>query len=232
MRSEIGHRQRVKDRYRKEGLDNFEESHMLELLLFYAIPRRDTKSIARRLLDRFGSVASVMDASPEALQQVEGVGPNTAMFIKLVHDTGRYYMVNRDQNVVSFRDINDCGSYLVNFFHGKTHESVWLMCLDGRKKLLTCQKLCDGNGDEVSVSPRRIMEVALSVNASCVVLAHNHPGGDARPSRADIMATENLSSLLSAMGLVLVDHIVVAGGDFVSMRQSNTYVPQYSGYFG
>lgn len=232
MRSEIGHRQRVKDRFRKEGLDNFEETHMLELLLFYAIPRRDTKPIARRLLDQFGSVAKVMEAPLEALQRVEGIGPNAATFIKLIHETGRYYEINRDQNVVMLEDLNECGQFLVKFFRGKTSESVWLLCMDARRRLIACRQLSDGQSNEVNISPRRIAEVAISVNASSVILAHNHPGGYAVPSKADIMATEYLSGVLSAMGIPLVDHMVVADGDFTSMRQSNTYNPAHCSYMG
>lgn len=232
MRSEIGHRQRVKDRFRKEGLDNFEESHALELLLFYAIPRRDTKSIARRLLDRFGSLATVMEASSDALQRVEGIGPNAATFIRLVNEMGRYYMKSRDQNVEILNDLNACGEFLVKFFHGRRSESVWLLCLDAKCKLLACRQMSEGASSEVSVSPRQIMEIALDVNASSVILAHNHPGGYAEPSKADIMVTNHLSAVLAAMGMPLVDHIVVAENDFVSMRQSNTYIPEDCKYMG
>ena len=225
MRTDKGHRQRVKDRFRKEGLDNFEESHALELLLFYAIPRRDTKPIARRLLDKFGSVSSVLDAPLHTLQQVEGIGPGAATFLKLVHETGRYYMKNRDQDVTILDDLNKCGNYLVSFFYGRRTESVWVLCLDAKCKLLACQQVAEGGNDCVSISPRSVMEAALAVNASSVILAHNHPGGFAKPSDADVMTTRYLGKLLSSMGLSLVDHIVVAEGDFVSMRQSGLYQP-------
>ena len=223
MRTDKGHRQRVKDRFRKEGLDGFEESHALELLLFYAIPRRDTKPIARRLLDKFGSLATVMEAPIEALQQVEGIGPGAATFLKLVHETGGYYLRNRDQDVCILDDLNKCGDYLVNFFHGKRTESVWVLCLDAKCKLLACQQVAEGGVDSVSISLRSVMEVALNVNASSVILAHNHPGGFAQPSDSDIMTTKYLGKVLATMGLPLVDHFVVAEGDYISMRQSGLY---------
>ena len=194
-------------------------------MLFYAIPRRDTKPIARRLLDKFGSVSSVLDAPLHALQQVEGIGPGAATFLKLVHETGRYYLKSRDQDVTILDDLNKCGSYLVNFFHGKRTESVWVLCLDAKCKLLSCQQVAEGGNDSVSVSPRSVMEAALAVNASSVILAHNHPGGFAKPSDADVMTTRYLGKLLSSMGFSLADHIVVAEGDFVSMRQSGLYQP-------
>lgn len=223
MRTNTGHRQRVKERFRKEGLDSFEESHALELLLFYAIPRRNTKEIARKLLDKFGSFSAVMEAPLPLLQQVEGIGPGASTFLKLVHETGRYYLKNRDDDVTILDDLNKCGDYLVNFFHGKRTESVWLLCLDAKCKLLACQQIAEGGNDNVSISPRSIMEVALAVNASSVILAHNHPGGYAKPSDADILTTKYLGKVLASMGLPLVDHIVVAERDFISMVQSGLY---------
>ncbi len=225
MRTDKGHRQRVKERFQKEGLDSFDERHALELLLFYAIPRRDTKDIARRLLDKFGSFSAVMEAPLKMLQQVEGIGPGASTFLKLVHDTGRYYLNNRDQGVTILDDLNKCGDYLTNFFHGRRTESVWVLCLDAKCKLLACQQIAEGGNDNVSISPRSIMEVALTVNASSVILAHNHPGGFAKPSDSDVLTTRYLGRVLASMGLPLVDHIVVAEGDYISMTQSGLYIP-------
>lgn len=223
MRTELGHRQRVKERFRKEGLDNFDEVHALELLLFYAIPRKDTKPIARQLLDKFGSLAKVLEATPAALQQVEGVGQNTATYIKLLHETVRYYLVSRDETPTIFTDLNVCGDYLIKFFHGKREESAWVLCLDGKCKLLACQKISEGGADAVSVSTRSVVEVALSVNATSVILAHNHPGGFAKPSPADTAVTYRIAKGLDAVGVILADHIVVADNDYTSMAQSGAY---------
>lgn len=226
MRTELGHRQRVKDRFRSEGLDSFNEVHALELLLFYAIPRKDTKPIARRLLDRFGSLAKVLEATPEALQQVEGVGRNTATYIKLLHETGRYYLISRDETPTVLSDLNACGEYLVKFFHGKREEAAWVLCLDAKCKLLCCQKISEGGLDAVSVSPRRVIEVALSVNAASVILAHNHPSGLATPSPADEAVTYRVARGMDAVGIILADHIVVSENDFISMCQSGMYDPK------
>ena len=226
MRNQLGHRQRVKDRFSKEGLDNFADVHALELLLFYAIPRKDTKPIARRLLDIFGTLTGVLEASPEALKRVEGVGPNTALYLSLINHMGRYVATNRDDGVKIFRDMNECGEYLVNFFRGRHQEEVWMLCLDAKSKLLSCQKVCEGGPGSVSVSPRRVIELALSVNASSVVLAHNHTNGMANPSSEDIAVTYMLARGMNAVGVILVDHIVVSDGDFTSMYQSGGYDPQ------
>lgn len=226
MRTDLGHRMRVKERFQKEGLDNFNEVHALELLLFYAIPRKDTKPVARRLLDKFGSFAKVLEATPETLQQVEGVGANTALYIKLMHATGRYFLISQERATNIFNDINDCGSYLIRFFHGKREESVWVLCLDAKRKMLSCQKISEGGMDSVAVSPRRVMEVAISVNATSVILAHNHPGGTASPSTMDIAVTQRMAMGLHTMGVILVDHIVVAENDFTSMLQTGNYRPE------
>lgn len=224
MRTDAGHRKRMKDRFRKEGLDNFDEVHALELLLFYGVPRQDTKPIARRLLDHFGSFSKVLEAAPETLMQVEGVGEGISTFLNLINDTMRYYLVNREQAPEIFNDLNDCGKYLVNLFHGKREEEVWVLCLDGKKKLLSCQKISEGGLDSVSVSTRKVVEVALTVNAASVILAHNHPHGLALPSNADKLVTIQLRRNLEALGLALADHMIVGENDYTSLRQSN-YCP-------
>lgn len=224
MHTDAGHRKRMKDRFRKEGLDNFDEVHALELLLFYGVPRWDTKPIARRLLDRFGSFSKVLEATPEALMQVEGVGEGISTFLNLINDTMRYYLVNQEQAPEILNDLNDCGKYLANLFHGKREEEVWVLCLDGKKKLLSCQKISEGGLDSVSVSTRKVVEVALAVNAASVILAHNHPFGLALPSTADKLVTVQLRRNLKALGLELADHMIIGENDFTSLRQSN-YCP-------
>ena len=223
MRTDLGHRKRVKDRFRKEGLDNFDEVHALELLLFYCVPRKDTKPIARALLDRFGSFSKVLEAAPQALRQVEGVGEGTATYINLLNDTMRYYQVCREQVPAAFDDLNDCGKYMLNFFQGKRMEEVWILCLDGRKKLLTCQKISEGGLDSVPISVRKVVEIALAVNATSVVIAHNHPNGLALPSTADVLVTEQLKRNLEALGIRFADHMIIGENDYLSMRQSGNW---------
>ena len=221
MRTDAGHRKRTKDRFRKEGLDNFDEVHALELLLFYAIPRKDTKPIARRLLDRFGSFAKVVEATEEALMQVEGVGQGTATYLKLMRSLVRYYSVNQDENSIVFNSIEDYGKYLINFFRGKREESAWVMCMDGKCKLLCTRKISEGGQDSVNVSIRSVVEVALSVNATTILLAHNHPNGLALPSTADLQVTEKIAKGLDAVGICLFDHVIVSENDYISLRHTH-----------
>lgn len=225
MRTNEGHRKRVKDRFLKEGLENFEEAHALELLLFYAVPRKDTKPLARKLLDRFGSFAKVLEADTDALMQVEGVGIGVATYISLLNDTNRYYMVNREKAQSVLHDLNACGQYLVNFFVGKGREEVYLLCLDGKSRVLGCHRLNEGSVGAVDISLRSITEIALGCKASSVILAHNHPDGLLLPSESDVVITKRIAAMLEAVEVKLVDHIVVGGGKYLSMVQSGHFDP-------
>lgn len=215
-----GHRQRLKDLFRKEGLDNFYDYQALELLLYYCIPRKDTNPIAHALIDHFGSLSQVLEATVEELTQVAGVGENTATFLHLVTEIGRYYLVNRAEQVKILATIEDCARYLIPRFYGRRNETVFLLCLDAKCKVLCCRELGEGIVNSTHISVRKIMETALAVNASSVVLAHNHPSGIAIPSGDDIQTTRRIAAALSAVDIHLADHIVVADDDYVSMVQS------------
>lgn len=221
-----GHRQRLKERFLREGLDNFEQLQVLELLLFYCIPRQDTNPIAHALLDRFGSVSKVLEATPEELKKVPGVGESAALFLSLIMATGRYYLVNQKEKDTILTSIEKCGQYLLPFFHGRRNETVFLLCLDAKCKVLSCKEVGEGSVNSAAVPIRRIVEMALGDNATSVVLAHNHPSGLALPSGEDIQTTRRLSLALRAVEIELVDHVVVADGDYVSLAQSGMYNPQ------
>lgn len=214
------HRQRVRERYLKEGLDGFSEVQVLELLLFYVIPRQDTNPIAHRLIDRFGSLYQVLEAPVEELEKVEGIGPNAALLLSLITAVARVYAVNRTEKQKILRTIEDCGEYLKSFFIGRRSEMVYLLCLDAKCKVLGCREIGEGSVNSANVPIRRIVETALGLNATSVVLAHNHPSGIALPSGEDVLTTHRVASALSTVDIVLVDHIVVADDDYVSMVQS------------
>ncbi|MBO5892059.1 MAG: DNA repair protein RadC [Oscillospiraceae bacterium] len=221
-----GHRQRLKNRFLSEGLDNFEELQVLELLLFYCIPRQDTNPIAHRLLDDFGSFAQVMEASPEELKKVSGIGDSVATFLSLVTAAGRYYSVKQQNAEVKIlSDLEDCGKYLTPYFRSRRNETVFLLCLDAKCKVLCCKEVGEGSVNSAAVPIRRIVEMALGANATSVVLAHNHPSGVALPSNEDVQTTFRLAMALNSVEITLIDHMVVADDDFVSMRQSGVYDP-------
>ena len=214
------HRQRVRERYLKEGLDGFSEVQVLELLLFYVIPRQDTNPIAHRLIDRFGSLYQALEAPVEELEKVEGIGPNAALLLSLITAVARVYAVNRTEKQKILRTIEDCGEYLKSFFIGRRSEMVYLLCLDAKCKVLGCREIGEGSVNSANVPIRRIVETALGLNATSVVLAHNHPSGIALPSGEDVLTTHRVAAALSTVDIVLVDHIIVADDDYVSMVQS------------
>ena len=214
------HRQRMRERFLAEGLDHFTEYQVLELMLFYVIPRRDTNPIAHALIDRFGSLSQVLEAPVEELEKVDGIGPNAALLLNLITAAARYYAVNRTEKQKILRTIEDCGEYLKSFFVGRRSEMVYLLCLDAKCKVLGCREVGEGSVNSANVPLRRVVEIALGLNASSVVLAHNHPSGLALPSGEDIATTQRVAAALSAVDVHLVDHIIVADDDFVSLVQT------------
>ena len=215
-----GHRQRLKDRYLREGLDGFTEVQVLELLLFYVIPRKDTNPIAHALIDRFGSLAKVLDAPVSRLMSEGKLSENAAIYLSLVKDMGRCYEVSRTRNETILRSIRDCGDYLKPLFRGRQNETIFLLSLDAKLKVLGCRQVGEGSVNYASIPIRRCVEMALEDGASSVILAHNHPSGLAIPSGEDIQATRRLAAALSAVEITLADHIVVADDDYVSLVQS------------
>lgn len=219
------HRQRVRTRFLESGLDGFNDIQVLEYLLFYCIPRRDTNPVAHALLEHFGSFSQVMEAPLEELKKVKGMGEGSAAFLSLVTAVGRYYQIDKAKQVTILPTINDCGNYLIPFFRSRRNETVFLLCLDAKCKVICCKELGEGSINSAGVPIRRIVETALGVTATSVILAHNHPSGVAVPSAEDVQATYRLEAALNSVEIQLADHIVVADDDFVSMVQTGCYRP-------
>ena len=223
MSIHAGHRQRLKERFLKDGLDHFEEHQVLELLLFYGIPQRDTNEIAHELIRKFGSLSKVLEATPEELCEVKYVGDNVTTLFQLITAVARYYQVNCAMREVILPTIDACGKYLVPYFYERQNETVYLLCLDAKCKVLCCEKVGEGSVNSAGVPIRRIVELALKNNATSAILAHNHPSGLAIPSGEDIQTTRRVALALDAVEIGLVDHIIVADNDWVSMSQSGLY---------
>ena len=219
-----GHRLRVKQRYIEEGLDGFKEHEALEMLLFYCLSRKDTNELAHCLLDEFGSLPAVLAATPAQLANVPGIGEGAALFLSFINDFMRYTQVcKKEMECSSLLSIEECGEYLFPKFIGRRNEVVYLVCLDSKCKILGCKMLGEGSVNSAAVPIRRIVEHALNMNASTVVLAHNHPSGVALPSTEDLHTTRVLANALQAVDVLLADHIVFSDDEFVSMRQSNCF---------
>lgn len=222
-----GHRERLKKRFLEQGLDNFTDIQVLELLLFYAIPRKDTNDLAHELLNHFGGLANVLDADVTELKKVPGISDHSATLLALVTELCRFYQVKSMERVEVLATLDACGAYLLPRFFGRTKETVFLLCLDAKCKVLDCREVGEGSVNSASVSVRKIVEVALATKATTVILAHNHPSGVAVPSVEDVQTTRRVAAALSAVEVHLADHIVVADGDYVSMVQSGYRFDEY-----
>lgn len=219
-----GHRARLREQFLRAGLDSMSDVQVLELLLFFAIPRRDTNPIAHRLLERFGSLAAVFEAPVTEISRVEGVGESAALLLALVPQAARRHLIDRAKFEQVLDTTEKCGRYLLPFFHGERDEVVYLLCLDAKCKVLDCRLLFRGGVNTAGVSVRKIVEAALTYNATSVVLAHNHVSGIALPSREDEATTRQIRTALDAVGILLADHIVVADDDFVSMADNGLFL--------
>ena len=221
-----GHRARRKAQFREHGLDVFTDHGALELLLFYAVPQKDVNPLAHRLLERFGSLEAVFSAPPEELQEVEGVGEHAATLLMLIFPLIRRVYMESDKNGVALCSAERLGRYFCELFFGVRQEIFYEVCLDAKGKLLRCCKIADGSVDAVHVNIRRVVENALRCQASAVAIAHNHPSGVALPSPDDNTTTLMVYDALRTVGIELVDHIIVADGDFVSLRDNGLLPPR------
>ncbi len=214
-----GHRERLRQRFLRHGLDSFDDHNVLELLLFYCLPRRDTNELAHHLLERFGSLAGVFDARYEELLKTEGIGENAALLLTLIPQIDRRYHISKEKGA-RIQTSEDAGRYLVERYRYTREEVVYLLCLDSKNRLIHCREVGRGSLNEANVSIRTIVETALGQNAAAVIISHNHVDGFALPSREDEITTARIQEALLPIGIKLVDHIIVCGDDFVSFADS------------
>ena len=218
-----GHRKRLKKRFLNEGLDHFEPHNMLELLLTYCIPQKDVNPLAHKLMDRFLTLDAVFDAPIDELVKIPGIGEHSATLIKLVAELGRQYEIAKRQDSGSLDSTEKMGRYILPYYRGKTEEYVYIICLDAKCRVLGCTEIFKGSVNSAQINIRLIVETALRYRSSGVVLVHNHPGGVAIPSAEDIATTRKIQRAMAPLGLALLDHLIVADGDFVSLADSNLF---------
>ncbi len=217
-----GHRERLRDCFRKDGLAGFDSIRALELLLQYAIPRKDTNPVAHALLDRFGSLQEVLEAGEEELCQVEGVGPAAATLLRLVPQIVRKSAVDRAAERRVLQNTADIKAYLAPYFLFQRDEIAMLLCLDSQSRVIKCVELARGVVNSVSIDPRRVLEIALKLRCSSLVLAHNHPDGQAYNSREDDQVTSSLMKSLRSVRIELRDHLIFAGDKVFSYEDSGS----------
>lgn len=211
-----GHRERLRNRFINEGLENFESHNVLELLLFYAIPQRDTNEIAHRLIDEFGSLSEVFQASVTDLMRVKGISKYSAVFITMIPQ-----ICNRYEKELSLRSgvsgLEQIAEFAANCFIGLTTEHFLLICADNLQNMISYHFISEGSVNSSPVDMRKITHILMSSNATAAVIAHNHPRGGTAPSHADLTTTLAIARSLDAIQVKLLDHVVVSKDGYLSM---------------
>ena len=218
-----GHRKRMKDQFAlSERGDEFPDYQLLEMLLFYALPRVDTRETAKELINKFGSFSAVFEADAKELKNVKGVSENLAVFLKLILTSAKRYNTSKAERQ-TFKTVKDYGQFLLEQYRDAKTEIMSMISLTSRCEFLAFDIVSTGETDSVTVSARRIVEKVIKNGAHSVIIAHNHPSGIAIPSVSDSETTVTIKRLLSQVGVTLIDHVVLEKDDFVSMAQSAEY---------
>ena len=215
--SYIGHRERIKNKFKKEGLKPFLDHEVLELLLTYSIPRKDTKKLAWDLLKNFGSLSGVLDASYFELQKAKGLGPQSAMLINVARELITRYSYDVIKKRRSISNQEELYNYCITHLQNKKQEFFEVLFLDIKTRLIATEILAEGNIDRAAISPRRFVELVLKHGARYVICVHNHPSGDPSPSNEDSLITVKLKDVLEILSVTLVDHIIIGAGKIYSL---------------
>ena len=215
-----GHRERMKAEFLARGLEGWPDHRVLELLLFYTIPQGDVNDLAHELVERFGSLAGVMDASVEELKKVKGVGDHTAVFLRMLPAVLGRYQGARTRLSAIINAPEEAYPWLEPYFFGARNEMVYILCLDGKRQVLGVRKISEGSYALSDVNARRIAEEAMGLRAAQIYVAHNHVSNLAVPSKADWTTTDVLRLSLRPIGIELLDHLIFVDGDMVSMKDS------------
>ncbi|MBR5554261.1 MAG: RadC family protein [Clostridia bacterium] len=213
------HRKRMKARFLEHGLSVFDQHEVLEMLLFYAQPRKDTNAIGHALINKFGSISAVFDADVADLCSVEGVSEHTAILLKMMPQISGTYLYDVDlaNNKERLFDYHETGRFFVSKFVGRQTEALYAAYLDNGMHLIDCELISEGEVNGSRMSVRRVVSGALAHDASFVVLAHNHPKGTVLPSDSDISATNVCKAALNVVDVVLYEHYIVSGTKYMGL---------------
>lgn len=215
------HRQRLKSRFLEEGFSTFEEHQVLELALFYAIPRKDTNLIAHRLLKKFGSLAEVLNAPLTELVKVEGIGESAAIFLKMQHGLLLKYQLSYYDEKINLSSHKACVNFISEKMRFLNHEEFHILCLDSSMKLLKYLPMFKGTVNAATINLRELTSKILQIDSCAVIIAHNHPSGIAYPSQEDIDLTEILLMAFKYQDIELLDHMIITNKGCYSMHKEN-----------
>jgi DNA repair protein RadC len=215
-----GHRQRLRDRFAKDGASGLQDYELLELMLFRIIPRADTKATAKALLARFGSFPEVLGAPLNLLQEVEGIGKTAALEIKVFAAAAE----RMARGAIASRQVLSSWAEVINYCRAamafEPREQFRILFLDRKNLLIADEVQQTGTVDHTPVYPREIVRRALELSATAIILVHNHPSGDPTPSRADIDMTHTIINTATPLGITVHDHIIIGRDGHTSMKGS------------
>lgn len=217
-----GHRKRLKERFLKTGLESFQPHEILELLLFYTRPRVDTNKLAHRLIDTFGSFSGVFDADVKKLSEISGVGENGAVLIKMIPQIMRIYGIENAVNDKLDTSKKVC-NYFFNCFRGIENEQLRIACLNDNLMVVASGVIIEGGRSFIPFNMRKIVEFTYDSKCEMIILAHNHPNGNAVPSQNDIKTTNYIYPVLKDVGIKLLDHVIVTKDTATSMYDTGYF---------
>lgn len=211
-----GHRQRLRDRFLQGGLSGFQDYEVIELLLAIGTPRKDCKPIAKAALKRFRSLRAVLEADPDQLKKIPGIGPNNIFGIKLIQAVSRRYLEDRVIGTPFVKSSEDVLQYLRHSMRDQTREHFMCLYLNGRNQIMESKVLFEGSLTSSAVYPREVIKSALAENAAALVFVHNHPSGNPNPSKEDREITHRLNTAAKALDITVHDHLIIAGNSVFS----------------
>ncbi len=216
----IGHRSRCREKYLREGLEGWHDYEILELLLFYAIRRKDTKPAAKKLLNRFKTLNGVFGADIRELQETEGISENSAVFLKLMRDISVRCNYENMKEKDLLNSPETVYEYLKSSLKSSADEEFKVLFLNTRNRLIETETLHTGTVNRSVIYPRKVVERGLYHHSAAVILAHNHPAGSLTPSPEDISATQSIKKALDTVEISLLDHVIIGGGGYFSFAEN------------
>lgn len=221
MSDSAGHRQRLKQRFAESGFKGFHDYEILEMMLFYVIPQKDTKPLAKRMIQTFCSLSKVLDAPVEDLARVEGCGTSTALYLQAIRSLFAAYRDDAvKQDATRLTTMSGLVEYLRALLGNRQNEVLCAVFLDAKNEVLATKELSEGTVSQAAAYPRRVVEDALKYKATSMILAHNHPGGVAEPSDDDRRITEDIRNALALVDVSLQEHVILAGSEYYSFSRN------------
>ncbi|MBQ6907299.1 MAG: DNA repair protein RadC [Clostridia bacterium] len=214
------HRERLKEKFLEFGLDGLEDHELVELLLFYAVPRQNTNEIAHRLINEYGRISDILEADTENLMKIKGISKHSAVLFKLILASVNKYMNEQNDIANAMLTPQNIDKYIKNLFYGHTNEVAYALLLDKECVVKKVKKLSTGTVNAAPIYPREVVKLAVNEKYPYILLAHNHPNGNAMPSQNDLKITKTIELALNFVEVRLVDHVIVSGEKVISLAKN------------